>query len=59
MGLSRKHLADNAVPVHFNVGRLAEALKRELPEVDFCFHMGSAMDGMVNLRGIESGWAFG
>ena len=47
MGLSKKHLAENVVPVHFNVDRLAAVLARQLPEVDFCFLMGSAKDGTV------------
>jgi hypothetical protein len=47
MGISRKHLAENFVPVHFDPDRLAVVLKEQLPEVDFCFLMGSAVDGVV------------
>lgn len=48
MGLSRKHLAENFAPVHFAPGQLAEALKENLPKVDFCFLMGSAVSGVVH-----------
>jgi len=47
MSLSRKHLAENFVPVHFDPGRLAAVLKEKLPMVDFCFLMGSAVGGTV------------
>ncbi len=48
MGISRKHLAENFVPVHFDPDRLATILKEQLLSVDFCFLMGSAVDGIVN-----------
>lgn len=47
MGLSRKHLAENFVPVHFEPDRLAIVLKEKLSAVDFCFLMGSAITGTV------------
>jgi predicted nucleotidyltransferase len=47
MSLSRKHLAENFVPVHFDPDRLAAVLKEQLPEVEFCFLMGSAVSGIV------------
>lgn len=47
MGLSRKHLAENFVPVHFDPDQLACALKENLSEVEFCFLMGSAESGTV------------
>lgn len=48
MGLSRKHLSENFVPVHFDPEVLAVALREKLPEADFCFLMGSSADGVVN-----------
>jgi predicted nucleotidyltransferase len=47
MGLSRKHLSENFVPVYFDPDRLAAVLKEKLPAVDFCFLMGSAVRGAV------------
>jgi len=47
MGLSRKHLAENIVPVTFDPDRLGAVLMEHLPEVDFCFLMGSAVSGTV------------
>jgi predicted nucleotidyltransferase len=47
MSLSRKHLAENFIPVHFDPDQLAAVLKEKLPEVDFCFLMGSAVSGVV------------
>ncbi len=47
MGLSRKHLSENYVPVHFDVEQLALALKEQVPEADFCLLMGSAVKGTV------------
>jgi len=47
MSLSRKHLAENFIPVHFDPDRLAAVLNEKLPEADFCFLMGSAVDGVV------------
>jgi predicted nucleotidyltransferase len=47
MGISRKHLAENFVPVHFDPEQLAAVLEEQLPEVDFCFLMGSAVSGTV------------
>ena len=47
MGLSRKHLSENYVPVHFDLERLAAALKEQIPEADFCLLMGSAVNGTV------------
>lgn len=47
MSLSRKHLAENVVPVHFDPDLLASVLKEQLPEVEFCFLMGSAVSGVV------------
>jgi predicted nucleotidyltransferase len=48
MGISRKHLAENFVPVHFDPDQLACALKENLPEAEFCFLMGSAVSGTVD-----------
>ncbi len=48
MGLSRKHLSENFVPVHFDPEVLAVALKENLPEADFCLLMGSSAGGVVN-----------
>lgn len=47
MGLSRKHLSENFVSVHFDPDALAVVLKGNLPEADFCFLMGSAVAGTV------------
>jgi predicted nucleotidyltransferase len=47
MGLARKHLSENVVPVHFDPDRLAAVLKEKLPVIDFCFLMGSAVTGTV------------
>ncbi|MEA2068774.1 MAG: nucleotidyltransferase domain-containing protein [Verrucomicrobiota bacterium] len=47
MGISRKHLGENFVPVQFDPEQLAFILKDQLPEVDFCFLMGSAVCGIV------------
>ncbi len=47
MGLSRKHLAENFVPVHFDSEQLASILEEQLPEVVFCFLMGSSVSGTV------------
>jgi predicted nucleotidyltransferase len=47
MGLSRKHLSENAMPVHFDPERLASVLKEQLPEAEFCLLMGSATAGAV------------
>ena len=49
MGLSRKHLSENYVPVHFDLEQLAVALKEQIPEADFCLLMGSAVNGTVPL----------
>lgn len=48
MGISRKHLAENYVPVDFDPEHLASELRDKLPEVDFCFLMGSAVSGVVD-----------
>lgn len=47
MGISRKQLSENFVPVHFDPAELAVALNEKLAEVDICFLMGSAMNGTV------------
>lgn len=47
MGLSKKYLSENRQPVYFEPAKLASVLRENLPEVDFCFLMGSAMDGTV------------
>ncbi len=47
MGISKKYLAENLIPVHFDPDLLAAVLKEQLPEVDFCFLMGSAVTGTV------------
>lgn len=45
MGISRKHLGENVVPVHFDPERLASVLEAQLQEVDFCLLMGSSASG--------------
>ena len=47
MGISKKYLSENFVPVHFDPKQLASALEEQLPEVDFCFLMGSSVSGTV------------
>lgn len=47
MGLSKKYLSENRHPVYFDPAELASVLRENLPEVEFCFLMGSAMDGTV------------
>ena len=47
MGISKKYLSENFVPVHFDPEQLASALEEQFPEVDFCFLMGSAVSGTV------------
>lgn len=47
MGLSRKHLSENVVPVRFEPEQLASVLKEQLPEAAFCLLMGSAASGTV------------
>ncbi len=47
MGISKKYLSENFVPVHFDPEQLAAVLEGELPEVVFCFLMGSALSGTV------------
>jgi len=47
MGISKKHLGENSVPVHFDPGQLASVLEEQLSEVVFCFLMGSAVSGTV------------
>jgi predicted nucleotidyltransferase len=48
MSLSKKHLAENFAPVHFEPDELAIVMKEKLPAVDFCFLMGSATSGTVS-----------
>ncbi len=50
MGLSKKYLGENFVPVHFDPEQLASVLEEQLPEVVFCFLMGSAVSGTVKAR---------
>ena len=50
MGLSKKHLGENFVPVHFDPEHLASVLEEQLPHVVFCFLMGSAVSGIVKAR---------
>jgi hypothetical protein len=47
MGLSKKYLSENRCPVYFDPAEMASVLRENLPEADFCFLMGSAMDGTV------------
>lgn len=47
MGISKKHLGENFVPVHFDPEQLASVLEEQLPEVVFCFLMGSSVSGTV------------
>jgi hypothetical protein len=47
MGLSKKHLSENKQPVCFEPAELASVLRETLPEAEFCFLMGSAMNGTV------------
>jgi predicted nucleotidyltransferase len=47
MGLSKQYLSENKRPVHFDPAELACVLRENLPEVDFCFLMGSAAGGTV------------
>ena len=47
MGISKKHLGENFVPVRFDPRRLASVLEEQLPEVEFCFLMGSSVSGVV------------
>jgi predicted nucleotidyltransferase len=47
MGISKKYLSENFVPVRFDPDQLASALEEQLSEVDFCFLMGSSVSGAV------------
>jgi hypothetical protein len=47
MGLSKKYLSENRKPVYFEPAELASVLRETLPEAEFCFLLGSAMDGIV------------
>jgi hypothetical protein len=44
MGILKKHLAENFVPVTFDPDELASVLESQLPEVDFCLLMGSSVN---------------
>ena len=47
MGISKKYLGENFVPVHFDPEQLASVLEEQLSEVVFCFLMGSSISGTV------------
>lgn len=47
MGLSKRYLDTNSAPITFDVERLSVELEAALPEVRFCYLLGSAAQGMV------------
>ena len=47
MGISKKHLGENCVPVPFDLEQLASVLEKQLSDVIFCFLMGSSVSGIV------------
>lgn len=47
MGIVNAYLNRHAAAVDFDVDALSDALRRGLPQVEFCLLLGSAVDGIV------------